>query len=83
MPIAKRVHESAQTKEPLLVLRFSSVPPLFTELAAYSICALADGGEHFRNSPKVWTERFKAMLRAISLCLESTEFYNSFTIHWT
>lgn len=64
MPTAKRVHEFARTKEPLPILRFSSVPPLFTELAVYSICTLAAGGEHFRNSPTVWTERFKAMLGA-------------------
>lgn len=80
MPTAKRVHESARTKEPLPVLRFSSVPPLFTELAVYSICTLAAGGEHFRNSPTVWTERFKAMLGAISLCPNSGELYNSLTI---
>lgn len=80
MPTAKRVHESARTKEPLSVLRFSSVPPLFTESAAYSICTLAAGGEHIRNSPTVWTERFKAMLGAISLCLDSAELYNSLTI---
>lgn len=83
MPTAKRVHESARTKEPLPVLRFSSVPPLFTELAAYSVCTLAAGGEHFRNSPTVWTERFKAMLGAILLCLGSAEFYSSYTTHWT
>ena len=56
-----------------------SVPPLFTESAVYSICTLAAGGEHFRNSPTVWTERFKAMLGAISLCLDSAELNNSLT----
>lgn len=53
MPTAKRVHESARTKEPLPVLRFSFVPPLFTESASYSICTHTVGGEP--SSPEMST----------------------------
>ncbi len=42
-----------------------SVPSLFTGLAVYSVFTLAAGGEHFRNSPTVWTEQFKVLLRTV------------------